>query len=173
MRAWLVVRYGNVAEAPWWAELGPCPLLLDAGCGAAMSALALFGSRLSAVRYLGVDASSALDVAAERVPARGLPAAFLQADIARLPLQPGSAGVIFAEGVLHHTGDTRGSFHALVRLLAPGGRILFYVYRKKGPIREFTDDYVRDQLAAMSPREGMGGGASHHQAGTGAGRSQH
>ena len=30
------------------------------------------------------------------------------------------------------------------RHLKPGGRILFYVYRKKGPIREFTDDYVRE-----------------------------
>jgi hypothetical protein len=30
-------------------------------------------------------------------------------------------------------------------------RLLFYVYRRKGPIREFTDDYVRDRLKALPP----------------------
>ena len=30
---------------------------------------------------------------------------------------------------------------------------MFYVYRKKGPIREFTDDYVREKLQGMSPEQ--------------------
>ena len=30
---------------------------------------------------------------------------------------------------------------------------MFYVYRKKGPIREFTDDYIRARVAAMTPEE--------------------
>src|SRR5215212_7112560 len=32
MGAWLVERYGDVAHAPWLAEHGEAPLLLDAGC---------------------------------------------------------------------------------------------------------------------------------------------
>ena len=39
---WLVNRYGNVENAPWWSEMGESPILLDAGCGAGMSALELF-----------------------------------------------------------------------------------------------------------------------------------
>jgi arsenite methyltransferase len=40
-----------------------------------------------------------------------------------------------------------------VPLLAPGGELMFYVYRRKAPIREFTDDYVRERLAELPPEE--------------------
>ncbi len=153
MREWLVERYGDVAHAPWLTEHGPRPLLLDAGCGAGMSALELFGAALPRIRYLGVDVSDAVDVAAERFAERGHEAAFLQADISNLPLPDASVDMIFSEGVLHHTDSTRGALGALARLLKPGGRLLFYVYRRKGPIREFTDDHIRDKLQAMPPQQ--------------------
>ena len=151
MRAWLLERYGDVAEAGWWAEYGESPLLLDAGCGAGMSGLALFEPLLARVRYLGADVSEAVDVAAQRFAERGLAGGFIQADITHLPLEPGSVDVIFAEGALHHTDSTEAALHALAPLLRPGGRFLFYVYRRKGPIREFTDDYIRERLQGMDP----------------------
>jgi len=30
---------------------------------------------------------------------------------------------------------------------------MFYVYRKKGPIREFTDDHIRNIISSMPPEE--------------------
>jgi arsenite methyltransferase len=153
MRAWLVERYGDIANAPWLAEHGRHPLLLDAGCGGGMSGLELLGSLVPKVRYLGVDISDAVDVARERFAERGLEAGFLQADISDLPLREQSVDLIFSEGVLHHTNSTEHALRSLARLLVPGGRFLFYVYRRKGPIREFTDDYVRDRVQSMSPDE--------------------
>jgi arsenite methyltransferase len=151
MREWLIERYGDVAAAPWWSQYGPAPLLLDAGCGAALSALALFGPILQDVRYLGIDVSGAVDVAARRFRENGVEAAFMQADLVELPFPAGTVDVIFSEGVLHHTDSTRGALLRLATLLRTGGRFLFYVYRKKGPIREFTDDYVRDRLRTLTP----------------------
>src|SRR5262245_314382 len=58
---WLVERYGEVAEAPYLFSTSDRPILLDAGCGAAGSALALFNSVLGRMRYLGVDVSTAVD----------------------------------------------------------------------------------------------------------------
>ncbi|MGQ0810065.1 MAG: class I SAM-dependent methyltransferase [Nitrospiraceae bacterium] len=153
MRAWLMERYGNVAESQWIKEHGKQPLILDAGCGAAMSALELFGDVLGKARYLGVDISTAVDVAAARFAEKGVAAGFLQTDLSQLPLSPGSVDVIFSEGVLHHADSTEQAFSALAKLLKPGGRFLFYIYRKKGPVREFTDDYIRDQLQAMPPEQ--------------------
>jgi arsenite methyltransferase len=153
MRAWLVERYGEVASAPWWSDYTSAPLVLDAGCGAAMSALELFGDALSRANYLGVEISAAVDIAAQRFAERDLAAAFLQADITRLPLADASVDVIFSEGVLHHTDSTRGALLALAPLLKPGGRFLFYVYRRKGPIREFTDDHIRAELRDMTPEQ--------------------
>lgn len=153
VRAWLIERYGDIAKAEWMKDYGDHPLILDAGCGAAMSALELFGGSLERARYLGADISTAVDVAASRCAERGLSAGFLQADLSQLPISPSSVDIILSEGVLHHTDSTERAFHALAELLKPGGRFLFYVYRKKGPVREFTDDYVRELLQAMTPEQ--------------------
>ena len=69
---WLAEKYGDPAAAAWLDEHGPAPLLLDAGCGAALSALALFAPVLHRIRYLGVDVSTAVEVAARRFAERGL-----------------------------------------------------------------------------------------------------
>jgi len=152
-RQWLVERYGEVGRADWLAEHGEQPLLIDAGCGASMSALELLSDVLPRIRYLGVDVSEAIDVAADRFAERGLAAGFVQADISKLPFPDASVDLIYSEGVLHHTDSTRSALGALARLLKPGGRFLFYVYRTKGPLREFTDDYVRDRLQSMAPQQ--------------------
>lgn len=153
LRQWLIEKYGDVAKAPWLFEAGEHPILLDAGCGAAMSGLSLFESVLDRVRYLGVDVSNSVDVAKARFEESGLPAAFIQADLNRIPLPENSVDLIFSEGVLHHTDSTRAALAALTKHLKPGGRIMFYVYRRKGPIREFTDDFVREKLQAMTPEQ--------------------
>lgn len=153
IRSWLAERYGDLASANWLAEHGDCPLVIDAGCGAGVSALELLGSLMPRIRYLGIDVSAAVDVAAERFAERGLKAAFMQADVSNLPFRPGSVDLIFSEGVLHHTNSTKGALLSLAPLLKKGGRFMFYVYRRKGPVREFTDDYVRDLLQSMTPQQ--------------------
>ena len=153
LHQWLRQRYGDVAAAEWWSSYGEQPLLLDAGCGAALSVLELFGDRLSQLRYLGVDISNSVDVAKVRFSESGLPGAFMQADMTKLPLPHGSVDVVFSEGALHHTDSTENALSALSRLLRVGGRLLFYVYRKKGPIREFSDDYIRGRLQEMSQED--------------------
>ena len=147
MKAWLVERYGDVGSAAWWDDYGERPVVLDAGCGGALSALALFEDVLARVRFVGVD------ISADRFAAQGLEAAFMQADLNRIPLPDGSVDVLFSEGVLHHTDSTRAALLATARLLAPGVRFLFSVDRRKGPIREFTDDHIRERLQEMSPQE--------------------
>ena len=46
VRRWMLERYGDIEAAPWWGDYGPSPLILDAGCGAAMTATEMFGERL-------------------------------------------------------------------------------------------------------------------------------
>jgi arsenite methyltransferase len=154
MRGWLESRYGRVADAPWWDEYGERPLVLDAGCGAGVSGREVFGPLGDRIRYLGVDLTPAVEVARRRfAEGSDVDAAFLQADLTNLPLEPGSVDVIFSEGVLHHTDSTEGALKAVAPLLRPGGRILFYVYRRKSLIREYTDDAIREQLQTMSPED--------------------
>ncbi len=152
-RSWLEQRYGSAAAMDWLWAARRSPILLDAGCGSGMSAVELFGERLRGLRYVGVDISESVDIAATRFAELGLEGEFLQGDLLALPFAEESVDAIFSEGVLHHTDAPRRALERLTRLLRPAGRFLFYIYRRKGPIREFTDDYVRDRLQQMEPAD--------------------
>jgi len=148
MRDWLRARYGEPSDMPW---LQDDAVLIDIGCGAARSSVELFGERLKQVRFIGTDISAAIDVAADSFSSAGLNGEFIQCDLNALPFRDESCDVLFSEGVLHHTDSTKTAFERTARLVKPGGRFMFYVYRKKGPIREFTDDYIREKLQGLSP----------------------
>ena len=146
-REWLLDKYcdGDPGRLNDW--LGETKsTILDAGCGAGLSAIALFGDLLRRHRYIGVDISNAVEVARQRFAEHGYAGEFFQANLFDMPVADGSADLAFSEGVLHHTDDTGQAVAAVAAKLRPGGRFLFYVYARKGPIREFTDDYVSDQL---------------------------
>lgn len=151
MREWARERYGDPAKR---LQRMDCPVVLDAGCGAAYTALEYFQPVLNDIRYLGVDISTAVDVARNRMTEAGANCAFIQSDLNTIPVRDESIDVIFSEGVLHHTDSTKNALGSLVPLLKKGGLIMFYVYRTKGPLREFTDDYIRDQMQSMSGEEG-------------------
>lgn len=153
-RKWMLERYcgGDGGLLDDWLS-GDRRLILDAGCGAGQAALLFFGRRLADHDYLGVDISEAVEVARRRFADEGVPGEFLQADFTTLPIPDGSLDMVFAEGVLHHADSTREALVRLSRALRGGGRFLFYVYAKKAPIREFTDDLIRERLKGLTDEE--------------------
>jgi SAM-dependent methyltransferase len=150
MKKWLVKKYlgGDHKLLDRW--LLPGKALLDAGCGSCFSSLLLFGRRLNDVNFLGVDISEAVDIAKVRFEEKGIRGEFLQADLMHLPFSKPTFDMIFSEGVLHHTDCPEKTFMTLAKLIKPDGRFMFYVYRKKAPIREFADDYIRNYLKELS-----------------------
>jgi arsenite methyltransferase len=153
-RAWLFDRYcgGDARVLDKWLS-GGRRVIVDAGCGSGYSALLFFAERLKDHDYLGVDISSAVDVAKQRFAERSFPGEFLRADLTTVPLPADSVDLIFSEGVLHHTDNTERAMKHLARALAPGGRFAFYVYAKKAVLREFSDDHIRAALRPMSDEE--------------------
>ena len=126
---------------------------LDVGCGSGFSAMLLFEKFINKINYLGVDISSAVDIAVKRFNENNIRGEFLQADILKLPFSGPTFDVIFSEGVLHHTDSTEKALKYLATLLIPGGRFMFYVYLKKGPIREYSDDFIRNHLSNMDDKQ--------------------
>ena len=151
---WLFERYcgGDKHRLARWLE-GERKIILDAGCGSGHSGLLFFGDHLKEHNYLGVDISSAVEIAKVRFTEAGYDADFLQADLLNLPVPDASVDIIFSEGVLHHTDNTERAIKMLTTKLKPGGRFLFYVYVKKAVIREFTDDYIREKLRSLTDEQ--------------------
>jgi len=130
--------------------------VLDAGCGLGnltthMAALAPHAE------VWGIDASSAIS----HIPDIHGPHENMHLvecdlhDLDGLEKFPQSFDLIVSDGVLHHTPDTQTAFRALVRHMALGGDFLFYVYKKKAPVREFSDTFLRDITTKMNPDDCM------------------
>ncbi|MBL8016059.1 MAG: class I SAM-dependent methyltransferase [Ignavibacteria bacterium] len=153
-REWLVDRYCGGDEAmfsKWLAGGGK--IIMDAGCGSGYSGMLFWGDYLKDNLYLGVDISDAIEVAKERFKEASLPGEFLKVSVLDLPVPENSIDIIFSEGVLHHTDSTERSIKYLTGKLKKDGLFMFYVYVKKAPIREFTDDHIRQQISGMNNDE--------------------
>ena len=77
----------------------------------------------------------------------------VQADLMAAPFSDNGFDFIIADGVLHHTPNTRLAVEALLRKVAPGGQFYFYVYKKMGPARQFCDAHIRSHFTQLSPEE--------------------
>jgi SAM-dependent methyltransferase/uncharacterized protein YbaR (Trm112 family) len=77
----------------------------------------------------------------------------VQADLMEAPFADASFDFIIADGVLHHTPNTRAAVEALYKKVRPGGQFFFYVYRKMGAARVFTDDHIRQNFMPLSPEQ--------------------
>lgn len=107
--------------------------LLDAGCGnGTLSAhLAIEGFEVVALDYSeSVYRAYQYKLFEGRVTNEVLDRLdYVQGDVQHPPFEPGSFDLIYSDGVLHHTPDTKTSFMALAPLVKPGGRFLVWLYR--------------------------------------------
>jgi SAM-dependent methyltransferase len=148
--SWYLQRYRFGTLEGLREFLGSKKRILDAGTGVGRDTR--FYAENSGAEVFGVDISRGVDSAYGHLKA--FPNVHvLQADLRRLPFPPEFFDFIACDHVLHLTGNTEESFHRLVTRLAPGGDLSIYVYRKKAPIRELADDYVRDSVDRMSEEE--------------------
>lgn len=121
-------------------------LVLDVGCG--MGRYAEVATRWGAF-VVGIDLSLAPEAAAENLHERQ--AAFLQADVFRLPFTSESFDVIYSIGVLHHTPNCEQAFKVLPPLLKPGGSISVWLYSAYQNWYRMSDIY-RKVTRRMSPK---------------------
>lgn len=147
---WLVARHG-FDSVPEMTRFFSGKRTLDAGCGSGFSS-SMWLDESWRGEFVGVDISDAVDIAQETFGHID-GTEFVQADVLALPFRDATFDAVFSEGVLHHTPSTRAALASVARVVKPGGHLLFYVYRRKAPVREFTDDYIRERIADLPPEE--------------------
>ncbi|MGC1709892.1 MAG: class I SAM-dependent methyltransferase [Nitrosotalea sp.] len=122
--------------------------ILDAGCG--VGYISNWVATESKAQVFGIDISQSVDNAYVNFGSKRNNLHFMQANIEELPFKEKSFDLIICKEVIHHTPEPRKNFSKLVNLLSDDGVITIYVYKKKGPIREFCDDYIRDRTTKLS-----------------------
>ncbi len=149
-RNWFFERYYWKSDAELGHFLQSRELILDAGTG--LGYIPAWFSQLTRGEIVGIDLSESVEHAFERT--RHLENVhIIQGDILNMPFKGQIFDFILSDGVLHHTPDTHQAFEALAQRLKKEGRIAIYVYRKKGPVREFCDDLIRQQMTRLSAEE--------------------
>jgi SAM-dependent methyltransferase len=132
-------------------------VMLDAGCGNGSQSVAyseLAYSELG-LEVIAVDLSSGLEhgYAYRRLHAGAVPEKvhFVQGNLQRPPLAPGSVDIIHSAGVLHHTPDTLQTFRALRALLRPGGTFYVWLYKYEKLVTPVVNS-MRVVTTRISPR---------------------
>lgn len=77
----------------------------------------------------------------------------IQADLMEMPFPDQFFDFITADGVLHHTPDTKKAVFAIYQKLTPGGQLFFYVYKKMGAARQFCDQHIREYFTQLEPED--------------------
>jgi len=147
---WYLQRYGwgNLDSLAEFISTGQ--FILDAGTGLGRD-VKLYAEHTKG-EVFGVDISQSVEIAYQHIG--HLPNAHLiQADLTNLPFAEEFFDFIASDFALHHTPNTEKSFKYLVSFLKPGGQIAIYVYKKKGPLRELCDDYIRKHTVSLSAEE--------------------
>lgn len=121
--------------------------ILEAGTGTGVDTDMLM--RNSDALIFGVDISRAIETAYERFQENDR-IVLLQADISNLPFRPSFFDMISCDQVLHHTPNPPENFGKLTHLLKNNGSLILYVYKVKGALREFSDDYLRGMYTGSS-----------------------
>ena len=122
-------RYGTYA--PWMPSLmefdrhaGEDVLEIGGGIGTDLSQFARHGARVT-----DLDLSAGhLGLAQENFDRRGLTGRFVHHDAETLPFPDDSFDLVYSNGVLHHTPNTRAVVQEIRRVLKPGGKAIVMMY---------------------------------------------
>jgi SAM-dependent methyltransferase len=122
--------------------------VLDAGCG--LGGFAEYAREWGAELVVGVDLSSSIDAARERLSDD---VHLVQGDIYALPFEPHSFDLAYSIGVLHHLDDPERGFKAIAETVRPGGQVFAWVYGREGNgLIVHVADPLRRHLFSRLPR---------------------
>ena len=118
--------------------------VLDVGCGAGASSLALAARVGAEGHVLGVDISEALIGRARALAPQDTPALFQVADASSIELPEGAFDILFSRFGVMFFDDPTAAFAHMRRALKPGARVAFVCWRGMA-----ENDWVRLPLGAI------------------------
>jgi len=154
--SWILERNGFTGPAEFARFLKGKGRVLDAGCGNGRVTALLRRYSPATTEIVGIDLVSS-EIARENLEMFHLSdnVHFFEKDLLGDLTDLGKFDFIYCQEVLHHLSDPEQALHNLCSILSSKGEIAIYVYRKKAPVREFVDDYVRGKISELTYEEAM------------------
>jgi len=154
--SWILQRNGFGSPEELIEYLKDKRRVLDAGCGNGRVTALLRRYCPTTTEIVGIDLVSS-EIARENLEAFGFSdhVSFFKKDLLGNLEDLGKFDFIYCQEVLHHTSYPERALQNLSSLLSAGGEIAIYVYRKKAPVREFVDDYVRSKITGLPYEEAI------------------
>ncbi len=118
--------------------------VLDVGCGAGASSLALAARVGAGGQVLGLDISEPLIDRARALAPQDTPALFQVVDASSAELPEGAFDILFSRFGVMFFDDPTGAFAHMRRALRPGGRVAFVCWRGAA-----ENDWVRLPMSAL------------------------
>ncbi len=151
---WILNRNGFKNRESFQNFLKEKKRILDAGCGnGRVTALLRLNCSPDKTEIVGIDLVAA-EVAKKNLSTESN-VTFFQKDLLGDLSDLGKFDFIYCQEVLHHTNDPRRAFKNLVSLLGDNGEIAIYVYKRKAPVREYVDDYIRNIISKYDYEKAM------------------
>jgi SAM-dependent methyltransferase len=147
---WILTRNGFRTEEDFANFLKGKRRILDAGCG--NGRVSKLMSTLTKNKITAIDFNIS---AAENNLKRILNIEVVEADLMNSLSHLQKYDFIYCQEVLHHTSEPKKAFYNLVQILEQGGHIATYVYKEKSPVREFTDDFIREKVSSLSYEDSL------------------
>jgi len=138
----MVAVFGQAAIEAAAPESGE--RVLDIGCGAGASSLALAARVGAGGQVLGVDISEPLIGRARALAPPDTPVLFQVADASSAELPEGAFDILFSRFGVMFFDDPTGAFAHMRRALRPGGRVAFVCWRSAA-----ENDWVRLLMGAL------------------------
>jgi ubiquinone/menaquinone biosynthesis C-methylase UbiE/uncharacterized protein YbaR (Trm112 family) len=149
---WYLTRYHFASENDLRTFMSDKRSILDAGCGLGRD-VRRYAALQPEATVIGADLSEGAKHAYQKSKTYRN-ASIIRADLNKLPFSPETFDFVACDQVLPVVPDAKASVKKLWSLVKPGGHFAFYLYKKKSPIREFSDDYLRNIIDKMTPEEG-------------------
>lgn len=147
---WILRRNGFETPEEMIEYLRDKRRVLDAGCGNGRVTALLRNYCPATTEIVAIDLVSS-EIARENLEVFGFShgVSFYEKDLLGDLSDLGRFDFVYCQEVLHHTSNPEGAFRNLCSLLSKEGEIAIYVYKKKGPVREFVDDYLREKISDL------------------------
>jgi SAM-dependent methyltransferase len=151
---WIMRRNGWRGLSDLQSRLSTKSRILDAGCGNGRVTALLTLSAPDSAEIVGADLVSH-EIALQNLKEYSN-VHIVQHDLLSSPKNLGLFDFVYCQEVLHHTANPKGAFLNLASTLRDSAsEIAIYVYKKKAPVREYVDDFLRQKFASLSNDEVM------------------